>query len=200
MKTGQFVSNVYAMKPHRQLLPILAVICSSAATAAGNNWIDAISLSYGQEGGRNNTEMYRVGLQNKWERTWLNDGAWYVGGYWDTELAYLKADHISGQNSEIFDLGLTPVFRMQRDASLSSGVSPYAEAGIGPHLLSETSLGFKQYSTAFQFGSLIGFGLGFGDKGQYELSYRFQHISNADIKTPNNGINLHILRLGYSFD
>jgi opacity protein-like surface antigen len=89
---------------------------------------------------------------------------------------------------------------MQRDASLSSGVSPYAEAGIGPHLLSETSLGYKQYSTAFQFGSLIGFGLGFGDKGQYELSYRFQHISNNDIKTPNNGINLHILRLGYSFE
>lgn len=200
MKTGQFISNVYAMKPRCRLLPILAVICSSAATAAGNNWIDAISLSYGEEKGRNNTRMYRLGVQNKWERTWLNDGAWYVGGYWDTELAYMKADHISGRNDEIFDLGLTPVFRMQRDASISSGVSPYAEAGIGPHLLSETSLGFKQYSTAFQFGSLIGFGLGFGDKGQYELSYRFQHISNANIKTPNNGINLHILRLGYNFD
>jgi len=188
------------MKLHRRLLLILAVICTTTANANGNNWIDAISLSYGGEGGRNNTKMYRLGLQNKWERTWLNDGAWYVGGYWDTELAYMKADHISGMNDDIFDLGLTPVFRMQRDASLSSGVSPYAEAGIGPHLLSETSLGYKQYSTAFQFGSLIGFGLGFGDKGQYELSYRYQHISNADIKTPNNGINLHILRLGYSFE
>jgi lipid A 3-O-deacylase len=184
----------------RRFIPILAVLCSIAATPAGSNRIDSISQSYCAEKGRNNTRMYRLGLQNKWARTWLNDGAWYVGGYWDTELAYLKADHISGQNSEIFDLGLTPVFRMQRDASLSSGVSPYAEAGIGPHLLSETSLGFKQYSTAFQFGSLVGFGLGFGDKGQYELSYRFQHISNADMKTPNNGINLHILRLGYSFD
>ena len=188
------------MTLHRRLLPLLAVIFSTTAHAAGNNWIDAISLSYGEETGNNNTKMYRLGLQNKWERTWLNEGAWYVGGYWDAELAYLEADHVSGENDEIFDLGLTPVFRMQRDASLSSGVSPYAEAGIGPHLLSETSLGYKQYSTAFQFGSLIGFGLGFGDKGQYELSYRFQHISNADIKTPNNGINLHILRLGYAFE
>ena len=188
------------MTLHRRLLVLLAVICSTTANASGSNWIYAISLSYGEENGRNNTRMYRLGLQNKWERTWLNDGAWYVGGYWDTELAYIKADHVSGQNDEIFDLGLTPVFRMQRDASLSSGVSPYAEAGIGPHLLSETSLGYKQYSTAFQFGSLIGFGLGFGDKGQYEISYRYQHLSNADIKTPNQGMNLHLLRLGYSFE
>jgi len=188
------------MKPSRHLLLMLAVICNSAATAAGNNWIDAISLSYGKESGDNDIKMYRVGLQNKWERTWMNDGAWYVGGYWDAELAYMEADHHNSENDELFDLGLTPVFRMQRDASLSSGVSPYAEVGIGPHLLSETRLGNKQYSTAFQLGSLVGFGLGFGDKGQYELSYRYQHISNGDIKTPNNGMNLHMLRLGYSFD
>jgi len=47
---------------------------------------------------------------------------------------------------------------------------------------------------------MLGFGLGFGEKGQYELSYRYQHISNGDIKTPNNGMNLHLLRLGYSFE
>jgi lipid A 3-O-deacylase len=47
---------------------------------------------------------------------------------------------------------------------------------------------------------VVGFGLGFGDKGQYEISYRLQHISNGGIKTPNQGMNLHLLRLGYSFD
>jgi len=188
------------MKPHRLLLLILAVICSTTANAAGNNWIDAISLSYGEEQGNNDIKAYRVGLQNKWERTWLNEGAWYVGGYWDAELAYLEAaDHVNSDHNELFDLGLTPVFRMQRDTSLSSGVSPYAEVGIGPHLFSHTSLGNKQYSTALQFGSLIGFGLGFGNKGQYEISYRFQHLSNANIKSPNHGIDLHLLRLGYNF-
>ena len=188
------------MKLHHRLLLILAVICSTTANANGNNWIDAISLSYGGESGRNNTKMYRLGLQNKWERTWLNDGAWYVGGYWDAELAYMESDHKNSQNDDLYDLGLTPVFRLQRDASLSSGVSPYAEFGIGPHLISETRLGKQQYSTALQFGSLIGFGVGFGDKGQYELSYRLQHISNADIKTPNQGMNLHMLRIGYNFE
>ena len=188
------------MTLHRRLLPLLAVIFTATAPAAGNNWIDAMSLTYGEDMDNNETTLYRLGLQNKWERTWLNDGAWYVGGYWDAELAYMESDHKNSENDNLFDLGLTPVFRMQRDASLSSGVSPYAEVGIGPHLISETRLGKQQYSTAFQFGSLIGFGLGFGDRGQYEVSYRYQHLSNADIKTPNQGMNLHLLRLGYAFE
>ena len=188
------------MNLRRRLLPLLAVIFTASAQAAGNNWIDAMSLTYGEDLDNNETTLYRLGLQNKWERTWLNDGAWYVGGYWDVELAYMESDHEKSKNDNLFDLGLTPVFRMQRDASLSSGVSPYAEAGIGPHLISETRLGNQQYSTALQFGSLIGFGLGFGDRGQYEISYRFQHLSNADIKTPNQGMNLHLLRLGYAFE
>lgn len=192
------------MKLQHHLISLLAVICTVIYTgtshATGNNWIDAISLTYGKDMDDNDSKLYRLGLQNKWERTWLNDGAWYVGGYWDAELAYMESDHEDSENDNLFDLGLTPVFRMQRDATLSSGVSPYAEVGIGPHLISETRLGERQYSTAFQFGSLIGFGLGFGDKGQYEISYRYQHLSNADIKTPNQGMNLHLLRLGYSFE
>ena len=176
------------------------MICTGGAQAAGNNWIDAISLSFGEDNDDNETRVYRLGLQNKWERSWLHGGAWYVGGYWDAELSYMESDHNKSKNDELFAIGLTPVFRMQRDAELSSGMSPYAEVGIGPHLLSETRLDNQQYSTAFQIGSVLGFGLGFGDKGQYELSYRFQHLSNGDIKTPNQGMNLHLLRLGYSFE
>ena len=98
-------------------------------------------------------------------------------------------------------LGLTPVFRLQRDASLSSGVSPYAELGIGPHLISETRLGKQQVFDRLAVRQPARLSvLGFGDKGQYEISYRLQHLSNGDIKTPNQGMNLHLLRLGYSFD
>jgi len=185
---------------HTRLLLTLALICTSSVQAAGNNWIDAISLSFGEDNDNNETKVYRLGLQNKWERSWLNGGAWYVGGYWDAELSYMESDHKKSKNDELFAIGLTPVFRMQRDADLSSGVSPYAEAGIGPHLISETRLGNQRYSTALQIGAMLGFGLGFGEKGQYELSYRYQHLSNGDIKTPNNGMNLHLLRLGYSFE
>ena len=182
-------------------LTILAIsIISPPAYPNSSNWIDGISLSFGADSNNNDTNLLRVGLQNKWQRTWFNGGSWYVGGYWDAELAYMKADVRDAENSELFDLSLTPVFRTQRDASLSSGVSPFAEAGIGLHLLSETRLGNRAFSTAMQFGTLVGFGLGFGEHGQYELSYRFQHISNADIKRPNNGMDLHMMRLSYNFD
>jgi hypothetical protein len=88
---------------------------------------------------------------------------------------------------------------MQRDASLSSGVSPFAEAGIGAHLLTDTRLGDRAFSTALQLGSVLGLGLGFGDNGQYEVSYRYQRLSNLGIKNPNDGMDLHLLRFGYNF-
>ena len=187
------------MKTTRLLLvPLL--LYTAVSGASSNNWIDAISLSLAQDEDSNETDVYRIGLQNNWEHTWFNGGAWYVGGYWDLELAYMDSDISNSKNSDLFDLSLTPVFRLQRDTALSSGISPYTEAGIGAHLLTDTRLGRQQYSTAFQFGSVIGLGIGFGNRGQYQLGYRYQHISNAGIKTPNDGLNLHLLRLAYSFD
>lgn len=182
-------------------LPLLLLTGTGPAGASSKHYFDSLSLTLGTDEDSLDSDVYRLGLQKKWRSTWFNSGAWYVGGYWDTELAYISADDASGdENDDLFDLSLTPVFRLQRDTALSSGVSPFAEAGIGTHLLSETRLADQKFSTLFQFGSLIGLGVGFGKHGQYELSYRFQHISNADIKTPNDGLNLHLLRLGYAFE
>lgn len=178
---------------------LLLLTFMTTAGANGNKWVDAVSLTLGTDEDSIDADIYRLGLQNRWQRTWFNGGAWNVGGYWDAEIAYIEADAEPDENDDLYDISMTPVFRMQRDTALSSGVSPFAEAGIGAHLLSETHLASHNFSTAFQFGSLLGLGLGFGKHGQYELAYRFQHISNADIKSPNDGLSLHMLRLGYVF-
>ena len=91
------------MKRYTHWLFFLAILGCSGAHAAGNNWIDAMSFSYGEDLDDNDTTLYRFGLQNKWERTWLNGGAWYVGGYWDAELAYMESDHKNSENDELFD-------------------------------------------------------------------------------------------------
>lgn len=52
---------------------------------------------------------------------------------------------------------------------------------------------------AFQFGDHLGVGMIFGDRGQFDLGYRFQHVSNADIKKPNSGINIQQIRFAYLF-
>jgi hypothetical protein len=176
------------------LLTPLAAWCTNA-----DSWVDAVTLGYGKESNTDDADIYQLSVQHHWNSTWFNGGAWYVGGYWDAGVAYIDANGSSGENSDLFDFSLIPVLRLQRDTSLSSGVSPFAEAGIGPHLLSETQLADQTYSTALQIGTLVGFGVGFGERGQYELSYRYQYISNLDIKKPNDGMNQHLLRLGYVF-
>jgi hypothetical protein len=175
---------------------LLLLLHAALAVAGDSRWIDAASFTYGQDDDSNDIDIYRLGLQNRFERSWFHGGAWYLGGYWDMELARMDAG--SGDHEELYDVSLTPVFRYQRDVNLSSGVTPFAEAGIGAHLLSDTRIGSRKLSTAYQFGSLLGVGLGFGERGQYELSYRIQHLSNCDIKKPNNGLNMHLLRFGYS--
>lgn len=154
--------------------------------------VDAIAV---EAGNGDSTDMGRVAIQWDWGKRWFQGADWHVGGYWDVALGYWHRNALAGQNGDITEIGLTPVFRLQRNGL----VGPYLEAGIGAHLLSETTIGDKRLSTRFQFGDHLGFGYRFGAKRALDLGYRFQHLSNAGIKQPNNGINFHQIRLQYHF-
>jgi hypothetical protein len=163
-----------------------------AALSAPAHAIDGISI----EGGRGDgTDMGRLGVQWDWNKRWFQGQNWHVGGYWDLAAGYWHRSSPPGFNDDLFDIGFTPVLRLQQN-DLSG---PYVEAGIGFHLLSRTSLGDKRFSTSFQFGDHVGAGMRFGPKGRYDLGYRFQHLSNAGIKRPNSGINFHQVRFQYHF-
>jgi hypothetical protein len=160
--------------------------------SAPSHAIDGIAV----EGGRGDgADMGRLGVQWDWNKRWFQGQNWHVGGYWDLAVGYWKRSSPPGFNEEITDIGFTPVFRLQQNDLRG----PYLEAAIGFHLLSKTSLGDKRFSTRFQFGDHVGAGVRFGPKGQYDLGYRFQHLSNADIKKPNNGIEFHQIRFQYHF-
>ena len=183
----------------RVLILLLLLSCQTLhASAGGSYWLDGVSVTVGESDDSDGTEVLRIGMQKRWHHSWFNGGAWYLGGYWDSELAFMQADR--GSTDEAYGLSITPVFRYQRDARLSSGLTPFAEAGLGFHLFSETKFGDNDLSTLSQFGSLVGLGVAFGERGQYELTYRFTHISNGDIKKPNDGLDLHMLKLGYNFN
>ena len=172
----------------------LLVVAAPAAHA-----FDAMSVEYGDSNSTNaDVQMYRVGLQWNWGKQWLPIGNWHLGGYWDATLGYWDNNSPGKTNESIIDVGITPVFRFQQ--TTLSTVSPYVEAAIGFHLLSHTSISTqRQFGTAFQFGDHVGFGVRLGDKGRYDLGYRYQHLSNGSIKGPNNGINFHQIRLQYNF-
>ncbi|MGZ5091827.1 MAG: acyloxyacyl hydrolase [Burkholderiales bacterium] len=165
-----------------------------AASSTVPAWaIDGVALEIG-----NGDHVDRVegALQWDWNRQLLRFSDWHLGGYWDLSLGQWHRGSVSaGQNKDITDVGFTPVFRVQPNGL----TGPYAEAGIGLHLLSHASIGEKNLSTSFQFGDHLGLGYRFGAKGAFDVGYRFQHFSNGGVKRPNPGINFNQVRLQYHF-
>jgi len=64
------------------------------------------------------------------------------------------------------------------------------------YTLDSGSSGARHKSTQFQFADSIGFGL---EWHHFQCGYRFTHISNLDIKTPNPSLDFHQLSFGYLF-
>ena len=153
--------------------------------------VDGLAIEAGQE---HRTDMWRVAAQWQWSQRWLQGEQWHLGGFWDLGLAQWEQT-VPGERARLLEIGLTPVFRLQANDLRG----PYLEAGIGAHVLEATSLGNKRFSTAFQFGDHIGFGYRFGARGEFDIGYRYQHLSNAGVKLPNSGLDSNQVRLQYWF-
>jgi len=169
----------------------VAAACFSLAGAPAMA-VDGMALEAGQGDG---TDMGRVAIQWNWSKPLYQGAAWQLSPYWDLGFGYWRNDGFPGRNQDITEIGLTPVLRLQRNRL--EGL--YAELGLGAHLMSHTTIGDKRMSTQFQFGNHLGVGYRFGVKRAFDLSYRYQHLSNAGIKRPNNGINFNQIRLQYHF-
>ncbi len=148
--------------------------------------VDGVYIEYGLG---NMVEMFRAGAIFKWDRSWLNDGEYQVTGFWETSLGQWRGYKPDDNNQTITEVAVTPVFRF--GYKNVAGMVPYLEGGfIGMHLISPTFIYTnRKFGSSFQFGNHIGFGVRFGEHRQFDLGYRFQHLSNGDIKKPNQGIN-----------
>jgi len=186
---------VIIVNKFRPVIAALALLSASPAALA----VDGISFEYGDSDSSNSrVNLYRVGVQWDWNKKLIEAGNWHVGGYWEANLGYWDNRSSGRTGSGLFDVGVTPVMRFQQNSL--TGLAPYAELGLGIHLLSQTSVSTqRQFGSSFQFGNHIGAGVRFGERGHYDIGYRYQHLSNVGIKQPNQGINFHQLRLQYHF-
>ena len=143
-----------------------------------------------------NPDSVRVARAAAW---WDTDWNWMVKEnlpihlYWEANASYWHSDPGESGNDEAWEVGVTPVLRMP--LPIDSGPQTYIEGGIGAHLVSETEIEDIDLSSTFHFGSLIGAGL-LLDQGRLDLGIRLQHLSNAGISQPNQGIDLLLLRVG----
>jgi len=129
-------------------------------------------------------------------RTPENNGwSWYH--YWEANLSYWYLYKNKEGVDDLFELGITPNIRVERDKAWAWGGRPYMEAGLGVHLLSTIYIGNRDLGSSFQFGTHVGVGIRFGSREQLEFAWRVEHLSNADLAQPNPGINFSMLRFGY---
>ncbi|MCM8829747.1 MAG: acyloxyacyl hydrolase [Candidatus Omnitrophica bacterium] len=92
------------------------------------------------------------------------------------------------------EIGL--VFFIKYIFPLNFPIKPYLRGGSGIIVITQET---EEQSTLFNFASQSGYGLSVDiGRGRYILiEYRNRHVSNADIKKPNSGIDSYIWLLGF---
>lgn len=156
--------------------------------------VDSLSWSFGAGHRPKGLTAYRAGLQWDWNKRWLANQWMFVNGYWDLDFTYLQAHYgknpKSRNNNQV--LSFVPMFRAQF-GDINNTITPFIQLGVGPSLVKNVYFGNLNISSSFQFDDRLGFGVLFGKQKQFELSYMYNHLSNAGIKRPNPGIDMPML-------
>jgi len=169
----------------------------------GGNYLntDALTLSYDR--GKDLTlTVDRFAIGADWNEKVYSTQSWEVTGRWDLNIQTWETNleqpsSVNPVNKNYFKksgtiIGFTPVFQYQLK---TPSIRPYLELGGGMHLLLDKAvIEDENKSTQFQFGSILGLGL----KGKrLEVSYRYTHFSNANIRMPNPGTDPHAIHIGW---
>jgi hypothetical protein len=156
--------------------------------------LQAVGAEYGHG---DSVDVLGVGVDWTDLREWPLSPRWGLGIFLRGGVHYWKGQD---DNSYLLDFGLSPVLRLQRTAS-GSELVPYLEAGLGVHLLTQTRInGHRELDTAFQFGEVLGVGIRFGPRHEYDLGLRLQHVSNGSISEHNDGLTFVSVGFAYHFN
>ncbi|HUP65545.1 MAG TPA: acyloxyacyl hydrolase [Thermoanaerobaculia bacterium] len=103
----------------------------------------------------------------------------------------MSAGVLMHEGEEMLVVAAGPVVSFTRP-----GAHWFIEVGSRPTLISERSMGARDFGGPFQFTSHFSIGVIWR---QLEIGYRIQHISNARIYSDNDGINMNMLNIGWRF-
>jgi len=149
----------------------------------------AVTINCGES--KNEIDIYRLTLQKNFDSRWFESGLGYLSGYYELSANYWRAKN---RDTNI-GVALSPVFAYYFNLN-STSAKPYLEAGIGASIFSKTRIDNKNISTAYQFEDRVGVGL---LTQNWNIETRYMHYSNANIKEPNDGMDIFILSLGKRF-
>ena len=149
-------------------------------------------LAAGIRGGVNdsrnneNFQQYEVFGDFELPWSWSYDNGWSIGSRLVGSVGVVRA---AGDNGALLTLG--PGLDIYHDSGFTFSL------GVLPSLLSRSEYGDEDLGGAFYFTSYLGLSYRFGD--HFTLGYRWSHMSNAGISSPNPGLNMNMLVLGYRF-
>lgn len=123
----------------------------------------------------------------------IGEGSWWEGRW------MMLGEATAGRETHPDDAwvaSLTPMVRYLFGHPAT--VVPFLEAGIG---LSWTDIGEPDLGGDLQFNNQGGAGLYWfaEDDLAFTLQYRFIHYSNAGLRRPNGGVNIHAAMIGISY-
>ncbi len=168
---------------------MVSLLLSASAVHAGEFSLESAGARGGFSESSGTEDFYQAEAFANWNLPW----GWDLGKEWhlqsraDFSLGWLGDN---GHDAAIGTSGLSLVLGRQRLPVLLEG-------GVSPTLLSQHEFGDKNFGTDFQFTSHVGLNWDFAR--HWRLSYRFQHMSNAGLASPNPGLNMHLFGVSYLF-
>ncbi|GLI53041.1 acyloxyacyl hydrolase [Thermodesulfovibrio yellowstonii] len=102
---------------------------------------------------------------------------------------------IINDNNTTVVVGVAPMLRQIFSESIQ--IKPFIEAGAGANITTRNGVENKRFGGCFIFSLMGGAGVEF--KSGIKISYRFRHLSNGGLYSPNEGLNSHYLILSFSF-
>jgi lipid A 3-O-deacylase len=169
-----------------------------AGLLAASGFASADQFGVQIAGGLADHHVRKLDLGVVWDPglNWWYIGDWHFSLVGEAHAAWWHTDE-GNVHDNVGEFGVTPVVRFIKG---SGAIRPYFEAGVGVRVLTSPTISSRYtLSSAFQFADMVGVGAQFGNRQQYQVGYRFQHVSNASIKEPNPGINFSQLYLQYNF-
>ncbi len=168
-------------------------LCCCVATAAYAR--TGVSVGYGE--GTKSVQGYRLNIQREWSNVAETSNKRQVSGY--CEFAYTRVE-----NKHIFAV---PTNRLAQIYSgsivlripMRFGLDCYADIGIGAAFTTPRYIATRDLGARWVFEDRLGCGILLGRQKSVEIGYRLVHFSNAYLAQKNQGLNLHLLILGYWF-
>ena len=169
---------------------IIAALCLATAVGRAEDFrLESAGARYGFSSDDRSDDFKQAEAFLNWNLPWR----WDLGSDWDLQSRLdLSAGWLGGDGEDgaIGTVGPSLV--------LARGGWPLSlEGGLSPTLLSRFVFGPRNFGNNLQFTSHVGLNLDLGP--HLRLDYRYQHMSNAGLSSPNPGLNLHFFALSYRF-